>query len=65
MLADEIEQQVERTFECVQKYFQRFRRNVEIVRHLEHWLAVDARDRRTRGLGEIENRGDRDHLAHE
>ena len=36
--ADEIKKQVQRTFEGIEKHLQRFRRNVEILRHLGHRL---------------------------
>jgi len=41
LLADQIQQQIEWTFESFEKYLQRIRRNVEVIRQLEQRLAVE------------------------
>ena len=43
--ADQIEQQVQRSLECFENDFQRIRRNVEILRHLQHRLSTHQRQR--------------------
>ena len=43
--ADEIQQQIERTLEALQNHFQGIRRDIQILRHLQHRLAFDQRQR--------------------
>ena len=45
LLADEVEQQVERPLERLEEDLERLRRDVEVVRQLVERLAVDARER--------------------
>ena len=42
VLADQVQQQIERPLEGLQHHFQRIRRNVQIQRHLHHRFAVDS-----------------------
>jgi len=44
LLADQVQQKVERAFEALQDDLQRIRRDVQILRHREHRLAVDSCD---------------------
>jgi hypothetical protein len=46
VLADEVEQQVERALEGVEEHRQRLGRDVEVRGHLVHRLAADARERK-------------------
>ena len=64
LLANEIQEQVQRTLEGFEENLERFRRNVQIVRHLQQRLAVDARDRCPRRLRKIDDRCHRGGLAH-
>ncbi len=45
VLADQVQQQVERPLERLQHHFQRIRRDVQVLRHLHHRFAVDMRHR--------------------
>ena len=56
LLADQVEQQIEGSFEGLQENLERLGRDVEVLRHLEQRLAVDAGHRRTCGLREIDDR---------
>jgi hypothetical protein len=51
LAADQVEQQVERAFEGLQDDFQRVRRDVQVLRHLQHRLAQDHRQRHFLLLG--------------
>ena len=64
LLANKIQEQVQRTLEGFKENFERFRRNVQIVRHLQQRLAVDARDRRPSGLRKIYDWCNSGRLAH-
>ncbi len=46
LLADQVEQQVERAFEGLEEDLQRLRRDVEVVRQGEQGFAVEAGERR-------------------
>jgi len=43
LLADQVQQQVQRAFECIEEYFQRIGRDVQVVGQLEQRFAVQAR----------------------
>ena len=45
LASDQVKQQVERAFECIEDYFQRIRRDVQILRHRQHRLATYERQR--------------------
>ena len=45
LAADQVQQQIERTFERFEDDFQRIRRDVQIQRHLQHGLAAHERER--------------------
>ncbi len=64
LLANKIQEQVQRTLEGFEENLERFRWNVQIVRHLQQWLAIDARDRSPRRLRKIDDRCDRGGLTH-
>jgi hypothetical protein len=49
MLANEIEQQVERALERFKKYFQRIRRNIQVPRHLRQQFTMNFSDRTGKG----------------
>ncbi len=55
--ADEIQKQVERTFERLEEYFECLRRDIQIARHLRHGLAVDHGERHLDLLGRLRGRG--------
>ena len=49
--ADQVQQQVERTFERLEEHLERLRRDVEILRHLGDGLAIDDGERHFHLLG--------------
>ncbi|MCY1354972.1 hypothetical protein D9M69_413730 [compost metagenome] len=68
LLADQVQQQVQRAFERFQEDLERIGRDVQVLRQLEQRLAVQARERHpvdhvggTRGPGKVVgSAGDRD-----